>query len=119
VFQGSTIQRGHGIGNLLRGLAKSTLPLLKQGGKMLGKQLLNTGVGIVKDVMDGENLGVSARKNFKQGGLNLLSNLSAKIDGRARPSVKRLRAPPRGSTPRKRQRRRGPPTLFANVEVEG
>jgi hypothetical protein len=119
VFQGSTIQRGHGIGNLLRGLAKSTLPLLKQGGKMLGKQLLNTGVGIVKDVMDGENLGVSARKNFKQGGLNLLSNLSAKIDGRARPSVKRLRAPPRRSTPRKRQRRRGPPTLFANVEVEG
>ena len=117
VFEGSTIQRGHGIGNLLRGLAKSTLPLLKQGEKRLGKQLLNTGVGIVKDVMDGRNFSDSARENFKQGGLNLLSNLSSKLDGR--PPVKRLRAPPQRPKPKKRQRRRGPHTLLANVNVEG
>lgn len=86
---------------------------------MLGKQLLNTGVGIVKDVMDGRNLSDSARDNFKQGGLNLLDNLSSKLKGRARPPVKRLRAPPRRPKPRKRQRRGGPSTLLANVEVEG
>ena len=121
VFQGSTIQRGHGIGSLLRGLAKSTLPLLKQGGKMLGKQLLDTGVGIVKDVMDGRNLKRSAEENLKEGGLALLSNISSKLQGKPRPSIKRIaQSPnPRRPPPRKRQRRGGPSTLLANVEVEG
>jgi hypothetical protein len=119
VFQGSTVQRGHGIGNLLQGLAKSTLPLLKQGGKMLGKQLLNTGVGIVKDVMDGRSLAQSTRENFKEGGLSLLSDLSSKLRNGPHPPNKRLRRPPRRAPPRKRPRRRAPSTLLANVEVEG
>ena len=120
VFEGSTIQRGHGIGDVLRGLAKSTLPLLKQGGKMLGKQLLSTGANIIKDAIDGKNLADSARNNFRQGGLNLLSNISSKIEGGQRPP-KRPGAPPspRRSAPRKRPRRHGPRTLLANVNVEG
>jgi hypothetical protein len=121
VFEGSTIQRGHGIGDVLRGLAKSTLPLLKQGGKMLGKQLLSTGANIVKDAIDGKNFADSARDNFRQGGLNLLSNISSKIEGGRRRPPKRSRAPPRSRRlpPRKKPRRHGPRTLLANVNVKG
>jgi hypothetical protein len=119
VFEGSTIQHGHGIGSLLRGLANSTLPLLKQGGKMLGKQLLNTGVGIVKDVMDGRNFGDSTRENFKDGGLALLGNISSKLqDVPRRPSGKRRR-PPKGAPPRKRPRVHPSAGLLANVRVDG
>jgi hypothetical protein len=119
VFEGSTIQHGNGIGSLLRGLASSTLPLLKQGGKMLGKQLLNTGAGIVRDVIDGRNLGESARENFKQGGLSLLHDLSSKLEGE--PAIRRKRVHPyRGRAPPRKARRRQPTSsLLANVSVEG
>ena len=119
VFEGSTIQHGQGIGSLLRGLANSTLPLLKQGGKMLGKQLLNTGVGIVKDVMGGKNLAQSTQENFKEGGLALLGDLSSKLQGHDQPHKRQLRAPPRRTPPRKRPRRHPSSSLLANVRVEG
>jgi hypothetical protein len=119
VFEGSTIQHGHGIGSLLRGLANSTLPLLKQGGKMLGKQLLNTGVGIVKDVMDGRNFADSTRENFKEGGLALLDNISSKLQGEPqRPRGKRKR-PPKRAPPSKKIRLHPSGGLLANVQVEG
>jgi hypothetical protein len=119
VFEGSTIQHGHGIGSLLRGLANSTLPLLKQGAKMVGKQLLNTGAGIVRDVIDGRNFGESTRENFKEGGLALLDNISSKLQGGPHPPAGRRRPSSRRGPPRKRPRQPPPTSLLDNVRLEG
>ena len=42
-FAGSSFQRGHGVGNLLKGLWRYATPLLKKA----GKQALKTGVSVV------------------------------------------------------------------------
>ena len=42
-FAGSSFQKGHGVGNLLKGLWRYATPLLKQA----GKQALKTGVSVV------------------------------------------------------------------------
>ena len=119
VFEGSTIQHGHGIGSLLRGLANSTLPLLKQGAKMVGKQLLNTGAGIVRDVIDGRNFTESTRENFKEGGLALLDNISTKLQGSPQPPPGDRRRSSRRAPPSKRKRLHPSSSLLANVRVEG
>lgn len=42
-FAGIRYQRGHGLGNVFRGMSRIAAPLLVKGAKTLGKQLLKTG----------------------------------------------------------------------------
>jgi hypothetical protein len=117
VFQGTPIHTGNGIGSLLRGLAKSTLPLLKAGGKLVGKQLLSTGLGIAEDVVRGKNIREAAKDNFREGGKALLNDLVSKASGRdgatgERPAKRRRKA-------QKRPRGSNSSSLFQNVRVEG
>ena len=76
---------------------------------MVGKQLLNTGAEIVKDVIDGQNFGDATRENFKEGGLALLNNISSKL--RDKPRARR-------APPKKRRRLHPSAGLLANVRVE-
>ena len=46
VYSGSTMQRGHGVGNILRGLFKAAVPLIKS----VGKSALRRGVPMLKEV---------------------------------------------------------------------
>ena len=46
VFTGPRTQRGYGLGGILGGLFRSAMPLIRQGAKTLGRQVLSTGVGI-------------------------------------------------------------------------
>ena len=46
VFGGATMQRGHGVGNILRGLLKVALPLVKT----VGKSVLKKSAPIMKEV---------------------------------------------------------------------
>ena len=46
VYAGGTMQRGHGVGNILRGLFKVAVPLVKS----VGKSALRRGVPILKEV---------------------------------------------------------------------
>ncbi len=50
VFVGSRVQRGHGLGNMLSGLVRVAMPLLKK----VGKQGLKTGVQVVGDILGGQ-----------------------------------------------------------------
>ncbi|GBP28286.1 Uncharacterized protein F54H12.2 [Eumeta japonica] len=44
VYKGAALQRGHGIGGFLGGVLRSVLPLLSNGIKAVGKELLSAGV---------------------------------------------------------------------------
>lgn len=70
VFMGASVQRGHGIGSLFGALAKSVVPLLKTGGKVLGKQALRSGVKLVGDLMSGQR----PQKVVKRRGMEFLKS---------------------------------------------
>ena len=55
------IGRG-GLGNVLSGLFRSVVPLMKRGGKALLKEGVRTAVQVGSDVLDGKNI-KSAMKN--------------------------------------------------------
>lgn len=75
-FRGATIQQGSGIGGIFSSLMRGVVPMLKRGAKVAGQQLLNTGLNIANDMIDGENFADAAKSNMKSGGKQLLSNLT-------------------------------------------
>ena len=68
VFQGSTVQRGRGIGKFLKAALKATAPLLKSGANTVGKELMSTGVGLAKDALAGKDMKRAAEDRFKAAG---------------------------------------------------
>ena len=72
VYRGSPVlQRGYGLGGLLRGLFRRALPFLKKGATMVGKQALQTGMDLAEDVMSGQNIKTAAKRRIKSGGKQL------------------------------------------------
>lgn len=67
VYRGRRRQRGYGLGGLFASLFRQAAPLLKQGAKVMGKQLLKTGVAVAKDVVQGRNLKTSLKKRGVEG----------------------------------------------------
>ncbi len=79
VFHGSLWQRGHGqmgygLGNLFRSLAKVVTPMLKRGGKALGKIVATTGADLLADIASGKNVKEAAKAR----GLQALGTAKAK-----------------------------------------
>lgn len=66
IYDGSSLQVGHGFGDILSTISKYTKPfikpLIKKGVKKLGKSAVNTGANILEDIIDGKNLKNSAKK---------------------------------------------------------
>ena len=50
-FAGARVQQGYGLSNLFSFIAKSVFPLVKKGAKILGKQVLQSGVKFASDVV--------------------------------------------------------------------
>ena len=95
VYSGRAFQNGHGFGGALLGLMRSATPLLKT----VGKSLLRAGVGVAKDVMDGE----SFKNSIKSRGIGALKNLispakKSSTVKRAGSLKKRKRSPQTGSS---------------------
>ncbi len=119
VFEGVNLQRGYGLGGILGGLLRSAVPLLKQGAKALGKQVLKTGVGIAQDTLAGQNFRTAAKRRLKESGKTLGRQAVRKMtgsgrkgrgrrkNGRNKNSIKRRRNRANSviSSQRKRQRR--------------
>jgi hypothetical protein len=76
VFEGSTMQYGSGIGGIFSKLMRGVVPMLKEGAKYAGKQLINTGLNIANDVVQGERFTNAAKANLKTGSKQLLSDLT-------------------------------------------
>ena len=65
-FHGARFQRGFGLGSIFKGLFRWAVPHLKQGAKMFGKRVLQTGVNVAQDVLAGENLKTAVKRQGKK-----------------------------------------------------
>ena len=74
------VQDGAGIGKVFGSLFKFLLPLVKKGGRALGKHALHTGMNIVHDVLSGEKLKESAKHRVKETGNKIVNDVKVKID---------------------------------------
>ena len=94
-FAGARYQRGHGLGNVLRTLAKVAVPLFKKGVNKVGKQALRTGMAIAGDLMQGQNVKKAAKRRLSQGLTELVTQ-----HGRGQ-KHKRIRLTPPGERVKK------------------
>ena len=90
VFRGVSVQRGHGIGNLLNAAFRAVTPVIKSAGKSILKQGVSTGANILNDVLGGESLKASAKRRAVQGGQTLVNNALSSMVGRAGSRRKRV-----------------------------
>lgn len=80
IYKGSPYQRGHGIGSFLGGLFRSVLPLLSSGVRVVGKEALNAGVGLLSDMVQARPMEASIKNRLKQVSTNLKRKADDKID---------------------------------------
>ena len=82
VFKGVRVQKGHGLGGLFRGIIKSAMPLLKSGiksakpmlksgVKVLGKHMLDMGMNLAEDLMEGQSFKSAVKRRSSQAGKKL------------------------------------------------
>ena len=93
VFRGARTQRGYGLGSMLKGMLRSAVPFLKQGGKYLGKKALQTGLNVAQDVMNGKNVKRATTSNLKKLARNLQPDVGKKKNKRRRPRKERTSVP--------------------------
>lgn len=79
IYKGLSHQRGHGIGSFLGGLFRSVLPLLSNGAKVVGKEVLNAGAGLLSDIVNARPLEESVTNRFKEATSNLKRKADDKI----------------------------------------
>ena len=72
-FSGARYQRGHGLGNVLRKLAKIAMPLLKKGAHFVGKHAMKTRMHIAQDVAEGKNIKAATKRQMSQGLMDLVT----------------------------------------------
>lgn len=87
VFSG---QSGYGIGNILGGLFRAAVPLIKQGGKTLLKETTRAGLDIANDVLSGRNLKTAAKRRTEEMGSRLVHR-----------GIESIRKPIKRSAPRR------------------
>lgn len=80
IYKGAPYQRGHGIGSFLGGLFRSILPLLSSGARVIGKEALNAGVGLLSDMVSAHPMEDSIKSRLKEAGSNLKRKADSKID---------------------------------------
>lgn len=107
VFSGTSMQRGHGLGNVFRGLARTAIPLMKRGMAQIGKKALSTGAAVAKDALMGKNIKRSVKRRAKKAGRELLAGWAGSLappGQRARP-IKRAASKSRVSSQAKKRRK--------------
>ena len=61
-YRGIVMQRGYGLGGFFKGLVRAVAPHVKQGLKKVGKKALKTGLQVISDVSEGQNLKQSLKR---------------------------------------------------------
>ena len=109
-YAGVPSQRGHGLGSILGGLFRGALPLLKNIGKTVGKQLLKSGLEVASDVVSGQKFKTSMKRRAREGASTLLGVQSGSGVQRKRSPLKS--ASSRKGVGRKRRKREITPDIF-------
>ena len=71
-FNGAPFQRGYGLGSIFGSIAKSIMPLIKSGAKVIRKQALKGGLGFTSDVLAGKDVKEAAVDRARSAGSILL-----------------------------------------------
>ena len=122
-FMGGRVQKGHGIGSFLAGLARAAvplvIPLLKSAGKAAATAGLAAGAGALADVVAGKNAKQSVKEHAKAAGSNLLKRAAQSdyIKGVSMPSPAKRAAASKGAgsktKKKKKNTKRAKSTLFS------
>lgn len=78
-YQGTNFQRGYGFGGLFRSFFRSAIPLFKSGAKAIGKQLWHSGVDVLKDISQGDNVNIAAKRRLKEAAHQLTDKATTKV----------------------------------------
>ena len=78
-FHGSNFQRGHGLGNLFRGLFRMIVPIASAAAKTLGREAVFTGANIAHDVLSGQNIKTAAKRQGRQSASRLVDKVQKKL----------------------------------------
>jgi hypothetical protein len=79
-FKNLRVQRGDGLGSILAGAFRRIFPLIKSGAKFFGSELLDTGIGILRDNIAGKNMKESVRSRVTAAGTNLTNKAASKLE---------------------------------------
>lgn len=121
VFRGSRMQRGYGIGSLLSGMFRAAVPLLRKGAQALGKQALRTGIQVGRDVLSGQMVGDSVKRQVTQGAKKMVNRAATNRGtttnkgserGRRKKGIKRRASSKPVITSRAKRAKRSPPDIF-------
>jgi len=71
-FTGIPYQRGTGLGSFFKNLFRAILPIGTSAVKAIGREALAAGANIASDVLDGKDLGSSAKEHAREAAANTL-----------------------------------------------
>lgn len=98
-------QKGHGLGSLFKSFGRAILPMVSKGAKALGKQALQTGAMVAKDVLSGNSFKDSITARSKEAGSALLDEVLSPSTPSGPVAIKRKRGKQGGQRRKKRGRR--------------
>ena len=82
-FRGARIQKGYGIGNFSKSIARFAIPVVKREAQAIGKRALGAAIDVGHDILAGKNVkqaikgrSVEAVKDIAQQGAKQLRNQS-------------------------------------------
>lgn len=78
-YRGASFQRGYGIGGIFRSLFRAAVPLFKSGAKAVGKQLFHSGVNMLNDVSQGDDIKMALKRRMKEAGKQLTDKAAVKV----------------------------------------
>ena len=90
IMRGPYRQKGHGIGNIFRSLARvfvpvartvfrASKPLVKNVAKAAGKEVLQMGMDTIEDVASGENVKAAIKKNVRSSSKRMVGKAKAMV----------------------------------------
>ena len=77
------------VDNIFASLGRSVLPLVKEGAKSIGREVLKSGTNFVSDVLEGENLKQATGNRAKKTDFNLLGKLATFPGEQQRPAKRK------------------------------
>lgn len=77
-YRGNSYQKGFGLGGLFRSFFRAAVPLFKSGAKAVGKQLFRSGVDLLNDVTQGQDVKTATKRRLKEAGNVLTDKASTK-----------------------------------------
>ena len=80
VFAGNRTQAGHGLGNILGGLARMVIPIIRKGGKSVLQEGIRAGVDVLGDISQGQDIKSSLKRRAKESGSRLVNKAARTIN---------------------------------------